>query len=148
VAPGVAAPGLGAAPARVPPAYTPTSTVGRAVAFIELRAHDDISAVDIAAAAFVTIRAVQLAFRRQLGITPLGYLRQIRLERAREQMLSAGSCGMTVSSVAADWHFASASRFAAYYRDAYGELPGETLRNRSSAGQDSLTAASLRRAGV
>lgn len=117
----------------IPPAgnrhYALTGTLGRAVAFIEERAHDDIGVDDIAAAAFVTVRAVQLAFRRHLGTTPVGYLRQVRLERAHRQLLAAGQDGATVTMVAAQWGFSSPSRFTAYYRAAYGVAPSQTLRH-------------------
>jgi anti-anti-sigma factor len=105
-----------------------TGTVGRAIAFIEERAGDDISVTDIAGAAFVTVRAVQLAFRRYLGTTPLGYLRRVRLERAHQQLLSADPDRTTVTAVAADWHFTNISRFSAYYRATYGVSPAQTLR--------------------
>ena len=121
-----------AAPSHQP--YTASGTVGRAVAFIEERARDDIDVADIAAAAFVTIRAVQLAFRRYLGTTPLAYLRRIRLERAHHQLLSADPDRTTVTAVAADWHFTNPSRFSAYYRDAYGVPPAQTLRQRPAGG--------------
>ena len=124
---------LAADPAPARPAYNPTGTVGRAVAFIEERARDDISVTDIAAAAFVTVRAVQLAFRRYLDTTPLAYLRQVRLEGAHDQLVSADPSRTTVTAVAADWHFTNASRFSAYYRAAYGIPPAETLRQRASA---------------
>jgi anti-anti-sigma factor len=121
------------APGRRPHALS--GTVGRAVTFIEARAGDDIGVADIAAAAFVTVRAVQLAFRRYLGTTPLGYLRQVRLERAHAQLLSADpSDGTTVAAVAADWRFTNASRFTAYYRAAYGVPPAQTLRWRRGGG--------------
>src|SRR5437763_14501237 len=54
------------------------STLDRAVRFIDDHAGSDLSMADIAAAANVSIRAVQLAFRRGLDLTPLGYLRQVR----------------------------------------------------------------------
>ncbi|WP_211269144.1 helix-turn-helix transcriptional regulator [Saccharothrix syringae] len=50
-------------------------TLRRAIAFIESNAHRDISVADIAAAGFVTVRAVQPAFRRHLGTTPMAHLR-------------------------------------------------------------------------
>jgi hypothetical protein len=53
------------------------ATLRRAIAFIDEHAHDDITGAEIAAAAGVTVRAVQLAFRRHLDITPLGYLRRV-----------------------------------------------------------------------
>jgi anti-anti-sigma factor len=118
----------GAAPGRRP--CTVSETVRLAVAFINEHARDDIGVADIAAASFVTVRAVQLAFRRYLDTTPLGYLRQVRLERAHDQLLAADSDRTTVTAVAADWHFSNASRFSGHYRAAYGVPPIQTLRQR------------------
>jgi anti-anti-sigma factor len=122
-----------AAPARARPPYAASGTVGRAVAFIEERARDDIGVDDIAAAAFVTVRAVQLAFRRYLDTTPLGYLRQVRLERAHQELAEADPDRTTVTAIAADWRFTNASRFSAYYRATYGVPPIQTLRRRRVA---------------
>ena len=112
-------------PGRVAPAG-----VRRAVAFIDEHADGDISAADIAAAAHVTIRAIQLAFRRHLDTTPSAYLRRVRLDHAHQQLCAASpGDGVTVTEVASRWGFASPSRFAASYRDAYGVLPSYTLRS-------------------
>lgn len=64
-------------------------TVHRATAFIDEHAHKDITIADIAAAAFVTIRAVQLAFRRHLDTTPTEYLRRVRLDHAHRDLVAA-----------------------------------------------------------
>jgi AraC-like DNA-binding protein len=103
-------------------------TLRRAIAFIEENPARDISVDDVARAANVTTRAVQLAFRRHLDTTPTAYLRQVRLAEAHRRLrdASAGD-GTTVSRVAAEWGFAKASRFAAHYRAAYGRPPSETL---------------------
>jgi len=103
-------------------------TVRRAVSFIEANAGRDIALGDIAAAAHVTSRALQLAFRRHLDTTPMAYLRRVRLDQARHDLdrASAGQ-GATVTSIAYQWGFASPSRFAEQYRAAYGELPSTTL---------------------
>jgi AraC-like DNA-binding protein len=100
----------------------------RAVAFIEENAHTDITVADIAAAAFVTIRAVQLAFQRHRDTTPTQYLRQVRLARAHRDLIAADPDSRTVTAVAYRWGFHSPSRFAAAYRYAYGINPGRTLR--------------------
>jgi AraC-like DNA-binding protein len=103
----------------------------RAVAFVEDHAHQDISVADIAAAAALTVRAVQLAFRRHLGTTPMAYLRRVRLARAHADLLAATpGDGQTVTAVAVRWRFASASRFASCYREVYGVRPSRTLRRR------------------
>ena len=104
------------------------ATLRHAVAFIDEHAHQDISVADVAAAAYVTIRAVQLAFRRHLDTTPTRYLRRVRLDHAHRQLLSADPERESVTAVAYRWGFASSSRFAACYRTAYGVSPSTTLR--------------------
>jgi transcriptional regulator GlxA family with amidase domain len=102
-------------------------TLRRAVAFIGEHAAQDISIADIAAAASVTIRAVQLAFRRQLDMTPTEYLRRVRLEHAHHDLLAADPARESVTAIAYRWGFSSASRFSGYYRRAYGIPPSRTL---------------------
>jgi AraC-like DNA-binding protein len=103
-------------------------TLRRAREFIDEHAHEDITAADIAAAACVTVRAVQLAFRRQLDSTPMQYLHQVRLAAAHRDLVTADPARTTVTAVAYRWGFASPSRFAASYRHAYGLSPSRTLR--------------------
>jgi AraC-like DNA-binding protein len=106
------------------------ATLRRAVAFIDEHAHEDISVADIAAACFVTVRAVQLAFRRHLDTTPLEYLRRVRLDHAHRELLAASPAQTTVTAVSFRWGFPSGSRFAAYYRETYGVTPSQTLHRR------------------
>ena len=68
-----------------------------------------------------------LAFRREADTTPMAYLRRVRLNRARQQLIEADPGRETVAAVAARWGFASPSSFTAYYRDAYGTLPSQAL---------------------
>jgi AraC-like DNA-binding protein len=105
-----------------------TATLRRAIAFIDEHAAQDISLADVAAAAHVTIRAVQIAFRRHYDITPAGYLRRIRLERARQELLAADPARESVTAVAYRWGFVSPGQFSAAYRQAYGVTPDQTLR--------------------
>ena len=116
-------------PAERRPGPGSTATLRRAMAFIEEFAGHDISAVDIAAGAHVTVRAVQNAFQRNMGTTPMAYLRQVRLERARQELRAASPAHTTVTEIANRWGFPSPSRFTAHYRAAYGELPRDTLRH-------------------
>jgi AraC-like DNA-binding protein len=105
-----------------------TATLRRAIAFIDEHAAQDISLADVAAAAHVTIRAVQIAFRRHYDTTPTGYLRRIRLERARQELLAADPARESVTAVAYRWGFVSPGQFSAAYRQAYGVTPDQTLR--------------------
>lgn len=102
--------------------------VRRATAFCDANPDLDIGVEDIARACHVSVRAVQLAFRRHLDTTPMAYLRKVRLDRARAELVAADPAVATVTRIALRWGFADASRFSALYRAAYGEVPSETLR--------------------
>jgi AraC-like DNA-binding protein len=119
-------------------------TLQRAVAFIDANAAEMITPADIAAASLVTVRAVQLAFRRHLDTTPLAYLRRVRLERAHAELLRADPARTTVTAVAYRWGFPSPSRFAAAYRQTYGIAPGKALLCGKRAFRDGATTISVR----
>ncbi|MEU3983238.1 helix-turn-helix transcriptional regulator [Streptomyces sp. NPDC026672] len=105
------------------------TTLRRAVAHIDDHADQPLTVAEIAAAAHVTVRALQYAFRRHLDTTPLAYLRRARLAHAHRDLQAADPAGgTTVGDVAVRWGFAHAGRFAALYRDAYGTSPSATLR--------------------
>ncbi|WP_165521965.1 AraC family transcriptional regulator [Micromonospora zingiberis] len=104
-----------------------TATLRRATDFIEEYADRDIVAADIAAAARVSLRALQMAFRRHLDTTPMAHLRQVRLDRVHRDLLRADPRQDTVSAIASRWGFVSHSRFTARYHAAYGILPSRTL---------------------
>lgn len=108
---------------------TTAVTVRQAVAFLEANPELDIGVADIAQACHVSIRALQLAFRRHLDTTPMGYLRRVRLDRVRSDLREAtAASGVTVTQLAARWGFADPGSFSAHYRRAYGESPRVTLR--------------------
>ncbi|WP_249160325.1 helix-turn-helix domain-containing protein [Actinospica acidithermotolerans] len=113
------------------------AAVRRAIRFIDDNAHLDIAVADIAAAAFVSIRALQLAFRRHLDLTPTAYLRRVRLEQAHRALTAADPATTKVAEIAARWGFVSHSRFSAHYRDVYGVTPTATLRSADPARRSS-----------
>ena len=100
----------------------------RATAYIEANAGNDIALTDIAEAVHVTPRAVQYMFRRHLNMTPLQYLRRIRLDLAHRDLEVASHPDQTVTQIAARWGFMHTGRFAVLYRQTFGRSPHETLR--------------------
>jgi AraC-like DNA-binding protein len=110
-----------------------SGSLHRAVAFIDDNAHRNISASEIAAASYVNIRALQVAFRRHLDTTPMAYLRQVRLEYAHRELIDADPEVTSVARIAARWGFANHSRFTASYRATFGIAPSYTLRERNSS---------------
>jgi transcriptional regulator GlxA family with amidase domain len=76
----------------------------RAVQFIEAHAMEPVTVADVARAVGVTVRGLQLAFRRYYNTTPRDYLRQVRLERAHRDLQAADpTTGVTVKAIAARW---------------------------------------------
>jgi AraC-like DNA-binding protein len=111
------------------PGWAPPAAVRRAAAFIEAHADQPVTLADIAAAVGVTGRALQAAFRRYYDNTPVGYLRQARLERAYTELRDADpAAGVTVAAVARRWGWTSPSQFTAAYQRRFGEPPSRTLR--------------------
>lgn len=100
----------------------------RAIAFIEENAHSPIVLSDVAACVHITPRALQYMFKRHLEMTPMAYLRRVRLDHAHHELVDADPTETTVQQVAARWGFAHTGRFAAMYRRTYGCIPSDTLR--------------------
>jgi AraC-like DNA-binding protein len=82
---------------------------------------------EIAARLRVSLRSLEAGFREFRGTTPLRYLRSIRLEKVR-QILLAPQPSTTVTAAALECGFVHLARFSGYYKAAFGELPGQTLR--------------------
>ncbi|MFE1435068.1 AraC family transcriptional regulator [Streptomyces griseoaurantiacus] len=112
---------------------------GRAVREAMRLVEDETTAVfnvgELARHLGVTVRALELGFRRALDETPHHYLRRIRLERAHRELLAADPVeGATVAGIASRWGFAHAGRFAASHKAAYGVTPSVSLRTSPRGG--------------
>jgi AraC-like DNA-binding protein len=94
--------------------------------FILENADLPLSLGDLAVIGGVTARSLQYTFRRHRGFSPMEFLRQVRLDRVREELLHA-TPDTTVTSVAMRWGFFHLSRFAAEFRARFNESPSETL---------------------
>lgn len=103
--------------------------VRQAREYMQAHAESVITVPDLCEAAHTSRRALQYAFEDLLQVSPITYLRCMRLNRARRDLLrQAGQgVGAGVGDVAARWGFWHLSRFAADYRILFGELPSATL---------------------
>lgn len=102
--------------------------VKRARDFIHANAAEPIGLSDIVAAGGVSVRTLYAGFRRELGLPPMGYLKALRLDCARDDLLAGDPTVTRVTDVAAAWGFLHFGRFAADYRARFGEKPSDTLR--------------------
>jgi AraC-like DNA-binding protein len=97
------------------------------VAYIEANADKTLTLELLARVACVSVRTLHAAFQDQLGESPMAYVRRIRLSRVRAELLRSEPTRVRVTDVALRWGFTHQSRFAQQYREAFRELPSETL---------------------
>jgi AraC-like DNA-binding protein len=99
----------------------------RAIDFMHANMHQPLTLSEVAEATGISVRSLQYGFRRFRNVTPLAYLREIRLEAAQAELSSPLNM-LSVKDVALKWGFIHMGHFAARYRAAYGETPSETAR--------------------
>ncbi|MFD0510441.1 helix-turn-helix transcriptional regulator [Streptomyces aureus] len=107
---------LGEQPRVAPPA------VRRAMEIIEGHAAEPLTVAEIAECAGVGVRALQEGFRRHLDTTPLAYLREVRLDRVRKELLTSDPGVTTVTAVASRWGFLHPGRFSSRTASSSGSL--------------------------
>jgi AraC-like DNA-binding protein len=106
--------------------FTP-ALLEAATGYIEDRLLDDpdLDARAIAEALHVSVRTLYRVFAQQATSSVMAYVRERRLERARAEL---NSTRLTVSEVAARWHFADGSHFVKAYKKHFGETPTAVRR--------------------
>lgn len=102
--------------------------VKRAMHAVQERPEHPFTPTTLAAEARVGVRWLQEAFRRYVGMSPMAYVRDVRLTRARDELRAAEPGALSVSEVAHRWGFSHLGRFAEQYHARFGELPSQTLR--------------------
>ena len=109
------------------PDSAPPHAVQRASAFMRAHAWEPVTVEDIARAAGCSARALAVAFRRHREQTVTSALRDLRLDAARDAF--AGDPALNVGDLAARLGFSNPGRFAAQYRERFGEMPLQTRRS-------------------
>lgn len=102
--------------------------IRRAKDYVKAHAHEPISAEQLAQVAGVSVRSLYAGFKEYLGVSPMQYLRDLRMECARTELTSGEASN--VAGVALRWGFAHMGRFSNDYKQRYGETPSQTLRQR------------------
>ncbi len=102
--------------------------VRAAMDIIESTPQSALTTSRLAVDCHVSVRALQEGFRRHVGMSPMAYLRVVRLRRAHGELRSAHPSHTGVAAIAHRWGFAHLGRFAAAYKAMYGESPLQTLR--------------------
>ena len=119
----------GEEPAGLQGPYRPRP-VKRALDAMHAEPWRQFSVGDLAAIAGVGVRVLQEAFRQHVGMSPLAYLKRLRLDGVHADLVRADPWQVNVSEVAYRWGFTHLGRFAGAYRVRYGESPSQTLKER------------------
>ncbi len=101
--------------------------VRRAIDFMQANLDRPIVTQMVAEAAGVSIRALENGFRAFKQTTPAAYLRTIRLQAVRQDLLDPLN-HQSVREVCRKWGFCHFGRFSATYRATYGENPSDTKK--------------------
>lgn len=103
-----------------------------AVASVEtyVRNHlsDSLTLVDLCRISGLKVRALQYAFQEKYGISPMGYLKLKRLDKARRLLSRRDAPHLNVTAAALECGFWHLAQFAQDYRRMFGECPSQTLR--------------------
>ncbi|MCL4203513.1 MAG: helix-turn-helix transcriptional regulator [Pirellulaceae bacterium] len=118
---------------------------GQAKSAVELAIRDpdlSLSISDLARTSGVPERTLRTAFQKCFGLSPVEYLRILRLHHARQRLLASCPDQTTVTEIGYELGFWDLGRFAGAYRELFGELPSATLR------KPSRRSASIRHLGL
>ena len=96
--------------------------------YIEDRLGDAVRLSEVAACAGVSSRTLTLAFREVLGVTPVEYIRNRRLNRARQLLLSSAHVSNPITHTAMQCGLPHLGYFSRDYMKLFGELPSQTVK--------------------
>lgn len=92
----------------------------RALRYIELHVHEDVNVESIVTASGVSRRTLELAFRSFRAMSPIAYLRQTRLDRAHQLLVSTE---LSIGQIRDEVGYRNASMFSRDFRSHFGVSP-------------------------
>ncbi|WP_260956084.1 helix-turn-helix domain-containing protein [Pseudomonas citri] len=114
-------------PAIVHREFNHVQIVRRAREFLLDNISEPTQIIDVCRELRISRRVLQYSFQDLLNINPVSYLRLLRLNGARHDLVNASDCTVQVKDVVASWGFWHLSRFSSEYKKIFNELPSETL---------------------
>jgi transcriptional regulator GlxA family with amidase domain len=112
--------------------------VERAEAYLRSHLGTPVPCSELCRIVGLSERGLRSAFYRVRGMSPKQYMLANNLLHARHALCTAPAGSATVTRVATTYGFYELGRFAATYREAFGEAPSETLRRRSDGRSTAL----------
>lgn len=100
----------------------------RAIDYLRASDPSELTVPHLCTAAGVSQRTLEYSFREIFDLTPLGFIRRMRLHALRRELLLACSDEVTIQDIAFGMVFYQLGRLAREYRQLFDELSSDTLR--------------------
>lgn len=98
------------------------------IAYIRANLDQPLRLSDLEARSFYSRRALQYAFREQLGMTPRQWIREQRLARAREQLESSPARALSIRAVALACGYRTVGQFSTDFKRRFAITPSQVQR--------------------
>jgi len=99
-----------------------------AAEYLEANAAEPVRLAELSKLTGMSVRSIQAGFKAMYRCSPMAFLKERRLELARNRLLCAAPGTTTVAAIALDCGFSHLGRFSGLYRARFGESPSATVR--------------------
>jgi len=107
--------------------------------YIEARYSEAIHVEDLCRVTGVGVRTLQRCFREHFGLTVSIYLKTVRLDSARRELLAADRSDTSVTRIAMQNGCTHLGRFSVEFHERFGQTPRQTLAFKSHYQQQRLS---------
>jgi AraC family ethanolamine operon transcriptional activator len=104
------------------------AAVRECVTFMTEHVDSTVTLLDLSQLTGLQTRSLINAFEAVVGMSPMTYLRRLRLNGVHRDLQRRGR-DQTVAAIATDWGFWHLGHFTASYQAMFGELPSQTRSN-------------------
>ena len=108
--------------------------VAKAREYILAHRADSITVPELCEQVHVSRRTLQYCFEDVLGMSPMLYLRMVRLNGVRRQLHDPAARGSAIGDVAGAWGLCNFSQFSSDYRKLFGECPSASMKAQALRG--------------
>nr|RNJ67938.1 MAG: AraC family transcriptional regulator [Leptolyngbya sp. IPPAS B-1204] len=105
--------------------------VKQAEEYMQTHLETPISLISLCKALHTSERPLTYGFQEVFGVSPMAYLKALRLQAVRTQLQLADPEATAIADIANLYGFHSLGHFSRDYKTMFGELPSETLKQTS-----------------